>query len=174
MYYNLSYKEAVKRLESKDLNSITEGIKALRGSGKPEAVKLVVDVLRNNGDNGVQNECIKFINDIKDQQAVKYLMECIEDKKNSKILNFLVSCAWQNNLDYTQHLNIFVHILLTKEYLTAYEAFSVIENNVDKLDISDAENIIQIIEKGLTDIDNEKRPMVKDMIETIKDIKGIA
>ena len=171
MYHNIKFKEAVKNIESKNDIKIVEGIKLLRESGKPEAVELITNLLRNEISEEVKKECTKFLNDIKDQFASKYIVEEINKNTDKELLGILVSCAWQNNLDFSEYMETFARIVLQEEYLIAFEAFTVIENNIDRLPADKANHIEDIISKGLKSVNKEKQLMIKELIEVIKDVK---
>ena len=171
MYHNIKFKEAVKNIETKNEVKIIDGIKLLRESGKPEAVKLITNLLNTEISEEVKKECINFLNDIKDQMAIKYIDAAINSKPGKELLRILVSCAWQNNLDFSMHLETFVRIVLKEEYLIAFEAFTVIENNIDKLPADKANHIENMISTGLKSANKEKQPMIKELIEVIKDVK---
>jgi len=171
MYHTIVYKEAIKKIESKDKNIVIEGIKALRESGKPDAVINIAELLNYHKAVEVQNECIRFLNDIKDQKAVGFLVDMIKKKKNNSVLQHMVSSAWQNNLDYSEHLELFAEIALNEDYIIAYEAFTVIENNIDRADGELADKVQDIISTGLKNAEKEKQPMLDELLHVIKDLK---
>lgn len=167
MYHNILYENAIKDIQTGEVEKIVSAVKSLRESGKPEAVKNVIEVLRNSQDDSIVKECVRFLNDIKDPKGIDPLMEEINEPSNKPILHHLVSSAWQNDLDYTNYINDFIKVLLHSDYLAAYESFTVIENHLEKLDPETLQQIQAIIEGQITKISKEKQPMVSELSEMI-------
>ena len=167
MYHDIKYKDAIKKITSTDELIVAEGIKILRDSGRPDTVNIVVDILNESKNEIVSKECIHFLNDIKDQKAAEFLVKAIENKKYKSILKDLVSCAWQNDLDFSHLLETFADVALNEEYIIAYEAFSVIENNIHKADEVMMNILSEKIKKGLGEAKKEKQPMLKELLDVI-------
>lgn len=172
MYHNIVYKEALEKVNSSDEDRIIDGLKALRESGKPESVSVVVGVLNQSESENVDKECFKFFNDIKDQKAANEIVYAIENTANTeKCKQALASAAWQNDLDYSEGLEVFVALVLNEDYLIAYEAFTVIENNIDKVEPQKANEFQNIISEGLANVSEEKKSMVEELLHVINDLK---
>jgi hypothetical protein len=170
MYHNILYNEAIKKIETKDTEQVLEGIKGLRESGKPSAVEVVVDVLREFSDEKVQKECACFLNDIKDPQAAGLIVAAMKNPQNKGVLHYIVSSAWQNDLDYSIYLSDFVKVLLFADYLSAFEAFTVIENHLEKTNPETMRLIFNEINQQMDGVQNEKLPMIEGLLSVLKSV----
>ena len=69
-------------------------------------------------------------------EAVPALVEAIENSKYSSLRPLLVSACWQNGLDYSAHIPVFVKIALEDNLECAIEAVSVMEEALGDLDLA--------------------------------------
>ena len=99
---------------------------------------------------------------LKDENAQQFLLDSIHNTDNEEHLSILIAACWESGLDFTAHFSEFISLVIDSDYITAIEAYTVIENIEEKLDIrilSDAINLLQAeIEKK-----NEKMILLSDL-----------
>jgi hypothetical protein len=72
-------------------------------------------------------------------------------------------------LNYSENLDTFIKIILEEDYMTALEAFSVIEQSLHHLEDQKLEHYRQQLMEGLEKVAKEKAPLVREMIKIMKD-----
>lgn len=172
MYYDLLYKEAVKKLQSKNNDVVVEGIRMMRDAGKLQTVRDIIGILSETKDEEVVNECAKFLMDLKDQKTSDIIIEAIKNPDYQHILPTLTSVCWQSRLDFSDHLDTFIDIVLTEDFRTAYEAFTVVENNASQVSEMEINKNITNLKENAGDVNEEKKLMVIELISTLEDIKA--
>ncbi|HKI89750.1 MAG TPA: hypothetical protein VKA38_12040 [Draconibacterium sp.] len=65
---------------------------------------------------------------IKSKDTVPLFAEALENEKFKAIQKTILTACWQNGLDFAAYLPLFVEIVISEQWETAFEAFTVIEN----------------------------------------------
>ena len=170
MKYNLLYKEAIKNIESGKTEKILEGIKVLRESGVPETVNNIADLLLETDNPEIKKNCCSFLNDLKDQKAVPHLVSIIKNKNYESIKQNLVTACWQCNLEFKDYINEFTDLAINSDYITAYEALTVIENNITSISEEESKSSINKIKETILKQKDDKTAMLKELILIIENI----
>jgi len=84
------------------------------------------------------------------------------------IWNIIISACWQSGMDYSNNLDTFIGIFLKEDYLTALEAFSVIEQSLPYLEEHKLVQYREHLESGLNKVDKDKAPLVREMIKIME------
>lgn len=163
--------EIYKKLESKDEIKVLDAIKTLRESGNPASVTKIIQLLKDSKNEDIQKECRKFLNDLRVQDAAPIMVKAINSNENQKILSTLVSSCWQSRLDFAPFIDTFINIALYSDYLTAYEAFTVIETNISSLSGTEITKYSSHLREKIVDVSEEKKPMIKELIHIIDSVK---
>lgn len=108
---------------------------------------------------------------LKEEKAQQFLLDAIHNADNEEHLSVLVAACWESGLDFTPYFSEFISLIVECNYMTAIEAFTVIENIEGKLDersLGDAINLLQEeIEKR-----NEKFILLSDLKINLMDRKA--
>ena len=122
-------KEIQKLLSSNKEAEISKGIELFEKKGSLKELALVLDILETELSDQLENRIIDMIGYIKTKEANSIIIDAVlKAKKASGNLRALMQICWQSSLDFTQHLDLFTDIFISEDYLTALEAFTVIEN----------------------------------------------
>ena len=142
MENNILYKEALKKLESKDDFTVLDGLKILRNEGTINSVENIIRLLSKTKNDLVKNEILNFLRDIKTQEAASIIVTAIKNPEYDNILDTLVSSCWQSRLEFSDYLEDFIDVVIHKEYIVAYEAFTVVEYNISNVTKEKIESLI--------------------------------
>lgn len=73
-----------------------------------------------------------LFNDMRHKEAIPFILPLLSDSKLSeKTQLMLISSCWQSGMDYSNDILKFVPFLSHNEFIFAFEAFTVIESNID-------------------------------------------
>lgn len=146
-------------LKSNESKVVIDSINQLRDAGELGDILVLVDILLDSSNEEVQHCILKFLADIKEKSAAKIIMDAITDDKYNSIQKELVGICWESSLDFSPYVSVFVDILIHAEFMTSFEAFTVIENFTEKIH---------------EEIKIEEQDKLKDAIpEAVEDRKGI-
>jgi hypothetical protein len=121
-------KEVISQIESGDESKNLAVIEKLRSSGKAGYIPYLIDLAGTTPHPAVSLAVFSLLNDLKDKSAAPFVIESISDGKHKPILKKLVESCWQNRLDYSRFLPVFIDLLLAESEEISFEAFTVIEN----------------------------------------------
>jgi hypothetical protein len=168
---------SVKRLKELDIilnhenvQKITEAIEVLRyGQPLEGAISLLVSLYKRSHDSSIKGLITSFMNDIKDQSACPEVMAEIRKEASTDTLRMLISSCWQSGLNYAEYSADFAEIfLLTDDYLTAVECFTVLESLVQDIPKSRRDEIIQIIRAKTPVLSNELMALRLELISVLE------
>ncbi len=133
------------------------------------AIGLLISYYNRSGDSSIKKQIANFMNDIKDQSACSEVMNEIRKEIVPETLRMLISSCWQSGLDYSDFSSDFAAIfLLTEDYMTAVECFTVIESSVQKMTRKDKDEIIRIINKGPSARPDEKSALKLELVSILR------
>jgi hypothetical protein len=136
----------------------------LRSSGRPEYIPVLLDIMNNTNNKSILQEIQVLLADIKDKGIMTHFIEALRDPKFKKLHAGIASACWQSGLDYSSHLDLFIKLFLESDYITALEAFSVIEESLENMTEDDIGNKRSLLLKGFEQISEEKKPLAKELL----------
>ncbi|QZE13055.1 hypothetical protein K4L44_10685 [Halosquirtibacter laminarini] len=163
--------EIVALLQSGHQERIAEAIAMLREHGDSSFLPEVIGVLNSTNDSLVVRSILGLFADIKHTKAIPYIIEAIKQAPNADVQKDLVSICWENGMDFCPHISVFVDLVLHKEFLVAFEAFTVIENMEGIVDDSKKKDLVDLIESAIPDTTPEKEGLLLDLVQIIPNIK---
>jgi hypothetical protein len=131
----------IQNLKSKNTDLVLQSIESIRVMGNQSHFAALLELLHQTRDKLVKKKIYALFGELKSTESVPLLMEAIQDKKYKTELKDLVASCWQNGLNYSSYLPVFVDLVLLEDFPVAFEALTVIENMTGKIDpgILDAE-----------------------------------
>ena len=166
--------ELVQQLRKEDNEAFKEHIEQIRTSSDIQIIPFLVELLAEERVDDEKKEAIlTLIMDIKHHDAPKLLVQGIEKLKGTDQLQPYLSALWQNSLSFAPYIDTFVDIALTADYLTAYDAFTVIENSCSEASDETLDAAILKLKNGYAAEDESKKPMILELIKVLEDIKAL-
>lgn len=128
-------------LFSDDVETVKMAIEKISNEGNRLYLPLLFDLLKTLPEHEVELEIIKLLGSVKDKESVNSFMRAIEDEKYKTIRKTLISACWQNGLDFSNFMPVFIDLIINDEWEVAFEAFTLIDNleylpNEDILNVS--------------------------------------
>jgi hypothetical protein len=115
-------------LFSANPEKVIHTINRIKEIGNKDYLPALFDLLLSNPDTDVKNEIEIILGTIKDKSSVSLFVEALQNEKYKTIQKSLLMACWQNGLDYSLFLPVFVNLVINENWETAFEAFTVIEN----------------------------------------------
>lgn len=106
------------------LTAITE----LKSEGNKEYLPILFELLLAATEGKLRDEILKLLGTVKDKETIPAFIAALQDDKYASIRKEILIACWQNGLDYSAHMRVFVDIIINDEWANAFEAFTVIEN----------------------------------------------
>lgn len=116
------------KLFSAKTSTVLDALQSLKEVGNKNYLPIMFELLVSNTEPDIVKEICKLLGTVKDQTTVPAFVEALQDAKFKTIQKEILIACWQNGLDYSTYLEVFVDIIINEEWALAFEAFTLIEN----------------------------------------------
>lgn len=138
-------------LRSDNPEVVMQNIEEIKEKGNNTHFSVLLDLLHETSNKQIKKKILSLFGELKSVDSVPLLMEAIQDRQYQAELKDLVACCWQNGLNYSSYLPVFVDLVIEEDFPVAFEAITVIENMYGKIDQSIIEQqLVRIKEVPLT------------------------
>jgi hypothetical protein len=169
---DLKAKEAEKKqisiLRSGNTAAIINTIDEIREAGTLTILPEIFELMLDTEDDEVMEGCTNLLNDLKQKEAVTYLVAALKNQRYRPIRATLISSCWQSGLDFHTEVPLFTRFLLREDYATAIEAFTVIENSIGDLSDEEIVQLTSTLNTGIQEASDNKKKLIREMITVIR------
>lgn len=155
-------------LRSSNKSAILGTLKELRSEGDVSVLPELFNLMLIQEDEGILDEIASLLNDLKDKEAAEVLAEAIANPEYEKIQTSLVAACWQNGLSYGKHLTTFVDVVVSGDYSTAIEAFTVIEEAVGDIKPEERTALVRSLKSKIKQVDEQKKALFVELVKVIE------
>jgi hypothetical protein len=117
-----------KNLFSAKTDVVISAIEKVKEKGNKLYIPLLFELLNSSPEIEIETEIKNLLGTIKDKNTVNSFMRAIEDDKYKGIRKTILTACWQNGLDFSTFLPVFIDLVIHEDWETAFEAFTVIDN----------------------------------------------
>ncbi len=157
-------------LQSASQEKILKSLEELKASGKASDIPVLVELLHLCQDQEVREKIKELFNNLKDKEVIPLIISAIQNQEYALERRLLVSSCWENGLDFSPYISLFVDLLNDNDYAVALEAYTVITNMTAKIDQAKLDIEIDRLEKLLPAISDSKRELILDVIDFLPSI----
>ena len=157
-------------LRSPDPEIVLETIEKVKESGNHLILDGIFDLLHETQIPEIKKSILTLLSELKSKESIPILISAIINENYSDERTELVACCWQNGLIYNEYLPLFVDLVIGEPFLTAFEAFTVIENMYGSIDDEIIGKEIIKITDALATASDEKAYLLNGLLTIIRDI----
>ena len=162
-------KELVETLNKDNIFAIIEAIDLLRQEKPFEGAIGLLTAFYDKTDNmQVRKSISGFLNDLKDQSACEEVIKEVRKDWKPDTISMLISSCWQSGLNYSEFSLDLAKVFLERDYVTAIECLTVIEESVHELSKKRKAEIIKLIEDNPFPRVNEKSTLTLELISILE------
>ncbi len=154
----------IRDLWSEEEKIVLKTLRKIRGAGNIGYIPELLKLLHKTANELLRKELVLFIADIRDPRVIPFILAGLKDPGLKDARGSIISACWQSGLDYSQDLGLFVKLFFEGDYVTALEAFTVIEEAA-AVDLSPEElkKVLVEVQKRLKKVDEEKKPLALEL-----------
>jgi len=167
---NHDHKNILKGLQSADSIKVIETLEELRVSGKTSDIPILLEILHLTQNTEIKSKITALFANLKESDTIPLIIAAIKNQKYAPELKELVSCCWENGLDYSNYLSLFVDLLIDSDFLVAFEAYTVITNMTTTIDQEQIDIEIEKLNRALHVAADEKKVLLLDIIDFLPSI----
>ena len=160
----------LRALHSEDAEKVMASLDELRVSGRTSDIPVLLEMLHLSQDKEIKSKIIALFANLKESDTIPLIIEAIQNERYAPELKQLVSCCWENGLDYSPYLSLFVDLLIESDFLVAFEAYTVITNMITTIDQVKIDTEIEKLDKAMLTATDEKKVLLLDVIDFLPSI----
>ena len=158
----------INKLQSADTGIVLEAIQRVKESSTVNIIPHLFELINENTQNIIKKDILQVICDIKDRNAVPVLINEISTKDFGFDTAEVIATFWQSRLDFSKYLSTFIKIFIERDYQTALEAFTVVEESLYNINRDIQQECIHILQSNVKHISKEKQPLFNEMLKLLK------
>lgn len=147
---------------------VISALNTLKEKGNSAYLPLLFDLLNSNPEEAIEKEILFILDNLKMKDAVPYIAEALQNDKYLPIRKKLTMACWENGLDYSNYLPVFVNLVINEKWETGFEAFTVIEN----MEYFPEQGIMNLakekIHTALKEADEQKKYLLQEILTLIR------
>jgi len=117
-----------KNLFSAKTELVISALEAIQKKGNKLYIPILFDLLNSSPEPEIAAEIKNLLGTIKDKEAANSFLRAIEDDKYKSIRKEILTACWQNGLDFSTFLPVFINLIIHEDWEIAFEAFTIIDN----------------------------------------------
>jgi hypothetical protein len=125
---NKIVEDLLKDLRTNDPKTLTSALKRVRSKGNEKVIPSLFKIIEESTEESIVEESKKIILELKSTAAIPYLLEELENNKNSEIRELVLNSFWQTGFNAHQHMDKFVTAATIGTFMEAFEAYTIIDN----------------------------------------------
>lgn len=157
--------DTLKNLQSTNNEVVAETLSQLSENGNSAYIPFLVELLHSTQNHEIKKRVTTLLAELKHSDAIPLIIEAIRNQKYSDDLQYLVSACWENGMDYSEHLPLFVDLMLEQDFMVAFEAHTVITNMTGKISSELCGQLTQKIQGALASMDESKRGLLEEILD---------
>lgn len=158
-----------KSIKSNDINEVLFSLNQIRVSGDPKIIFNILDLLISNPPLEISKAIIELLNDVKNQSVTEVIAKALEEERFFPIRKELIVSCWSSGLDYSKHLNLFVDIFISSDFLIAFEAFTLIETFENLFSEEIINPLIAKLKSNLTKMPDMKKSLLLELVHLLEE-----
>lgn len=155
-----------KNLKSNDPELVLQSIEEIREKGNNIHFSALLDLLHETQNKQIRKKILTLFGELKSSDTVPLLINAIQDEQYKRELKDLVACCWQNGLNYSSFLPVFVDLVIEEDFPVGFEALTVIENMFGKIDQHIIDQQLAKL-KNVTVTSNEQKNYLLDSLPSV-------
>ena len=155
----------INNLHSSNPEVVTETIDQLSESGNAAYLPLLLELLHSTGSKEIKKRITRLLAELKHSDTIPLIIDAINNQDYVRELQYLVSACWENGMDYSEHLPLFIGLMIEQDFMIAFEAHTVITNMAGKISPAIREQETRRIQTALPELDEDKQELLMEIIE---------
>ncbi len=158
-----------KSLKSNDINEVLFALNQIRVSGDPKIIFNMLDLFISNPPIEISKAIIDLLNEIKNQSVTDIIVKALDEERFIPIRKELIASCWSSGLDYSLHLNFFVDIFISSDFIIAFEAFTLIETFDNQYTKEFINPIRDKLKRNMANMQDPKKSLMIELVHLLEE-----
>lgn len=161
-----------KKLQSSKTDEVLFTIKQLRNTGDSRIMPFLFELLATSKSPQVKSSLIGLLNDLKNKDCRPEVIKALKNNKYQSIHKEILTTCWQSGLDYSADIELFIDLFIKRDFLVAFEAFTIIDNFEEGIEASVIDPLISRLKSNIADFkETDKEGLFVEMIHVLEELK---
>jgi hypothetical protein len=161
-------KKIVSDLKSGDYELISKSLEIIKNLGSVDYLPLLFETLHKTSSEEIKNQITKILSQLKSNESVPYLINALNNEKYQTEREMLIKSCWENGLDYSDYIPVFVNIMTKGNYMESLESLTLIENSEFKISEKEYKKISRQILKSIDNLPNNHKKLLDEAIKVLE------
>ncbi|WP_163714094.1 HEAT repeat domain-containing protein [Mangrovibacterium lignilyticum] len=157
--------KTITNLKSGNTDLVSETIEQLSESGNSAYLPFLIELLHSTSNNEIKKRIARLLAELKHSDAIPLIIDAIKNQDYATELQYLVSACWENGMDYSDHLSLFIDLMIDQDFMVAFEAHTVITNMTGKISTAIREQESRKIQNALPELSEDKQGLLHEIEE---------
>ena len=155
-------------LFSANQEKVISALQTVKEKGNKKYLPLLFDLLLNNPETEVEKEIRIILESVKFEDTIPTFGNALLNEKYAPIKKSLLTACWQNGLDFSNFLPVFIDIIVNDDWETAFEAFTVIDNMESLPDQETIKISVTKVKNALKTSTGNKKYFLEEILKKIE------
>jgi hypothetical protein len=160
----------VSNLKSNNPAIVLGAIEGIRATGTGAQFAELLELLHETNSLDIKKQILRLFSELKSSDTIPLMIDALQKKRYAGELKELLTCCWQNGLNYSPWMPFFVDLVINEEFFVSFEAFTVIENMYGKIADDILTRQVIKINKALENADGQKRYLLNELKPIIQNL----
>jgi hypothetical protein len=161
-------KEWLASIGSADNEHVISTIYEIRNAGSVKILPALFNMINNKTDPEVRNAILSLLSEIRSQEAVPFIVESIRQNDYGDYLPSFIASCWMSTLNFSKYLSFFAELFVREDYMTALEAFTVIEETLPNASDQEIIECIHFLRDAECIVVEEKLPLYRELRKVVE------
>jgi hypothetical protein len=143
---------------------VISAINSIKEKGNKLYIPMLFDLLNSNPEKEITDEINKLLSTVKDKETAESFINAVGDEKYKSIRKEILTTCWQNGLDFSNYLPVFVDIVINDDWENAFEAFTIIDNMESLPEQKTVDKAIAKIEAAMENATEQKAYFLNEIL----------
>lgn len=155
------------KLFSAKPETVISALQSIKEKGNKACIPLLFDLLNTQPEKEIEQEISELLGTVKDKETVNTFMRALENDKYKPIRKTILSACWQNGLDFSTFLPVFIDMIITEDWEIAFEAFTIVDNLEMMPNPAIVDASVSKIKVAMDDADEQKQYILNEILSKI-------
>jgi len=164
-------KNTINILQSGNQKLIELAIEELKENGNPDYIPFVLKILHSTDNEEIKKKILNLFSELKQRKAIPELMKALENKEYKNEWNNILQACWENGMDYSKFLHVFIDLAISGDFMTALDSCTVITGMTGEISESTFNTESIKIKEALLSDKSKKSEILQDILEFLPQLK---
>ena len=146
---------------------VMSAINSVKEKGNKLYIPMLFDLLNSNPEKEITDEINKLLSTVKDKETTKSFIDAVENEEYKSIRKLVLAACWQNGLDFSNYLPVFIDVIINDNWENAFEAFTIIDNLESLPEQKTVKQSIDKIESAMENATEQKAYFLQEVLAKI-------